>query len=114
MREILQITGALSDRSRLRVFAALTRHEELCVCQITEMLGFAPATVSRHMSLLLNAGLVQSRKSGRWVYYRRSTAVSPLLLKWLNQALAQAPEIAADDKLLADGDKAMTKNVCKD
>ena len=112
MREILQITGALSDRSRLRVFAALTRHDELCVCQITELLGFAPATVSRHMSLLLNAGLVQSRKSGRWVYYRRSTAVSPLLLKWLDQALAQVPEIAADDKLLVAGVKTVKGKGC--
>ena len=113
MQGTLQITGALADRSRLRVFAALTRHEELCVCQITEMLGLAPATVSRHMSLLLNARLVQSRKSGRWVYYRLSTVVSPLLLQWLDQALAQAPEIMADADLLAAGVKSVTKNKCQ-
>ena len=113
MQGTLQITGALADRSRLRVFAALTRHEELCVCQITAMLGFAPATVSRHMSLLLNARLVQSRKSGRWVYYRLATNVSPQLLQWLDQALAQTPEILADDELLAEEVKSVAKNNCK-
>ncbi len=42
----------------------------LAIVLATRVLGAAPATVSRHMSVLQNAGLVESRKNGRWVYYR--------------------------------------------
>lgn len=62
---------ALSDASRLRALCAL-RAGELCVCQIVELLGLAPSTVSKHMSILANAGLVESTKKGRWVYYRQA------------------------------------------
>jgi DNA-binding transcriptional ArsR family regulator len=43
---------------------------ELCVCQVTEVLQLAPSTVSKHMSILRQAGLVEARKEGRWIYYR--------------------------------------------
>lgn len=63
------ISKALGDPQRLRAFMAL-RQGELCVCQIIELLGLAPSTVSKHMTILKAAGLVQSRKDSRWVYYR--------------------------------------------
>ncbi len=63
------IFKALADESRLRTFNVL-RQGELCVCQITELLELAPSTVSKHMSILRQAGLVESRKEGRWIYYR--------------------------------------------
>jgi len=70
MEQTLRITKALADGNRLRAVMALVDHDELCVCQITELLGLATATVSRHMSMLQSASLVTSRKEGRWVYYR--------------------------------------------
>ncbi|MFH2054342.1 MAG: metalloregulator ArsR/SmtB family transcription factor [bacterium] len=60
---------ALGDENRLRAVLALQKRE-LCVCQIVELLQLAHSTVSKHMSVLRQAGLVESRKSGRWVYYR--------------------------------------------
>ncbi|MGH7214659.1 MAG: ArsR/SmtB family transcription factor [Tepidisphaeraceae bacterium] len=69
MRDFLAITAALSDENRVRALLAL-RGGELCVCQIIELLGLAPSTVSKHVSLLRQAGLVDSRKDGRWMYYR--------------------------------------------
>ncbi len=63
------IAQALSDSNRVRALLAL-RKGELCVCQIIELLGLAPSTVSKHMSVLKQAGLVASRKDSRWVYYR--------------------------------------------
>lgn len=71
MREFLAITKALSDESRVRALMALTGGE-LCVCQIIDLLGLAPSTVSRHMAILHQAGLVQARKDGRWMYYRQA------------------------------------------
>ncbi len=69
MRDILDITKALADGSRLRILMML-RRQELCVCQIVEVLQLANSTVSKHLSLLHSARLIENRKSGRWVYYR--------------------------------------------
>lgn len=100
MQKTLNITKALADGNRLRVIMALTGHDELCVCQITEVLGHTTATVSRHMSVLQNAGLVKSRKDGRWVYYRLSEAFPRRLLKWLKEAAGNSAEILQDRETL--------------
>lgn len=69
MRELLAAMKALADENRLRVVSALDGRE-LCLCQIVELLGLATSTVSRHMSILHQARLVESRKDGRWTYFR--------------------------------------------
>lgn len=69
MRDILAITGALADQSRVRILFSL-RDGELCVCQIVELLQLATSTISKHLSILRQAGLVDSRKDARWMYYR--------------------------------------------
>jgi len=100
MDQVLSTTKALADGNRLRVIMALKDHQELCVCQITELLHLAMPTVSRHMSVLQKAALVKSRKDSRWVYYRLSEAFPALCLKWLNQALMDSDDIAEDKKLM--------------
>ena len=60
---------ALSDENRLRALLAL-RKQELCQCQVVELLQLAPSTVSKHLSILKQAGLVESRKVGRWIHFR--------------------------------------------
>jgi len=104
MKAVLSVTKALSDGNRLRAVMALREMTELCVCQVTEMLGLAPATVSRHMSILQNAGLVENRKDGRWVYYRLSVAAKtePIVtvMEWLGGSLDRSSEIRADRKYL--------------
>jgi DNA-binding transcriptional ArsR family regulator len=69
MNGFIAIAKALSDGNRVRALLAL-RGGELCVCQIIELLALAPSTVSKHLSILKNAGLVCSRKNERWIYYR--------------------------------------------
>ena len=66
---MLAVMKALADENRLRIIAAL-RGRELCLCQIVELLGLATSTVSRHTSILQQARLVDSRKAGRWTYFR--------------------------------------------
>ena len=61
---LFALTKAWADPNRGRMFLALQR-SELCVCQTTELIGLASATVSKHLSLLQRAGLVQSRKAER-------------------------------------------------
>ncbi len=60
---------ALADENRLRIVAALLGRE-LCLCQLVELLGLATSTVSRHASILQQARIVESRKQGRWTYFR--------------------------------------------
>jgi ArsR family transcriptional regulator len=69
INKFLAISKALSDKHRVRALMAL-RGGELCVCQLIELLSLAPSTVSKHMSILRSAGLVECRKDSRWVYYR--------------------------------------------
>jgi ArsR family transcriptional regulator, arsenate/arsenite/antimonite-responsive transcriptional repressor len=104
MKEFMAITGALSDPNRVRILLAL-RCGELCVCQITELFGFAPSTVSKHLSILHHAGLILSRKSERWVYYRlpgkSASKLAGEALAWIQKSLASTGEAAADEKKLA-------------
>ena len=103
MREFMAITRALSDPNRVRILLAL-RRGELCVCQITELFGFAPSTVSKHLSILNQAGLILSRKSERWVYYRLPDKSAPVTVRealdWVHKSLARTNEAAADVKKL--------------
>ncbi|MEI6195647.1 MAG: metalloregulator ArsR/SmtB family transcription factor, partial [Verrucomicrobiota bacterium] len=80
MREFMAITKALSDPNRVRILLAL-RQGELCVCQITGLFGFAPSTVSKHLSILHHAHLILSRKSERWVYYRLADTAAPVAVR---------------------------------
>ncbi|KPJ98151.1 MAG: ArsR family transcriptional regulator [Desulfobacterales bacterium SG8_35] len=69
MKEFIQVMKALSDRSRVKVMKMLEK-KELCVCEITAILALAQPTVSKHLKVLEEAGLVESRKDGPWVNYR--------------------------------------------
>ena len=99
MREFMAVTRALADPNRVRILLAL-RRGELCVCQITELFGLAASTMSKHLSILHQAGLILSRKTERWVYYRlpdRSVpAVVRAALAWVRQSLAKT-EVVRDD-----------------
>ena len=97
MESTLNIIKALSDKNRMRAVAALWRFNELCACQITELLQVSGATASRHMAVLHKAGLVDSRKDGRWVYYRlRKPEGSEQLFSWLEQTFSVAAELVTD------------------
>lgn len=68
LRTSVDSLKALSHPLRLRMLALL-RSGELCVCQITEVLGYAPSTISEHLSQLRRAGFIVERKESKWVFY---------------------------------------------
>src|SRR5262250_1221697 len=103
MKEFLNITKALADENRLRMLMALQGGEQ-CVCQITELMGLAISTVSKHLSILYQAGLVNARKEGRWMYYSlpkngASTAAREAVA-WVRRSLDGSERIADDAKRL--------------
>ena|SRR5215210_1189179 len=62
---------ALADPSRVAIVNRLAGADEVCVCDFTATLGLAQPTVSHHLKVLRQAGLVEvARKRGTWVYYR--------------------------------------------
>jgi len=106
---------ALSDRNRLRVFAALLNQKELCARQIIELLQVTGATASRHMGVLLSSGLVESRKDGRWVHYKislQSDAFGPVL-QWMRQVFENDEEIRKDRELLAEITSCDLEELCR-
>jgi ArsR family transcriptional regulator len=116
MREFMIITKALSDPNRVRVLLAL-RKGELCVCQITELFGLAPSTVSKHLSVLKHAGLILSRKSERWVYYRLPDKSAPIVVReafdWAKKSLGRSDEAVADARRLQKISKMDLKEICR-
>lgn len=100
MRELLRITKALADENRLRILM-MVKDREPCVCQIIEALGTAPSTASKHLSILKAAGLIDSNKKGRWIYYhlpRRPDKLISDTLQWVSTAL-ETSETARRDCL---------------
>lgn len=77
MKTTLTALKALAEETRLRIVILLTQGE-LCVCDLKEALQLPQSTVSRHLSLLKNAGIISDRKAGIWTYYRLSTSCGAL------------------------------------
>jgi DNA-binding transcriptional ArsR family regulator len=103
MRELMALTKALSDENRVRILHSLLT-EELCVCQLIELLELAPSTVSKHLSLLRQARLVEARKDGRWMYYRLADPDAPKFVQdalgMVQDALCKDPRAKADTRRL--------------
>ncbi len=116
MRELLAVMKALADPSRVRIVAALDGRE-LCLCQIVELLGLATSTVSRHVSILEQARLVDARKDGRWTYFRlageqgrpEASEAAALVLN----TLAQDPQVRADSVRLKQILKSNPEKLCQ-
>jgi ArsR family transcriptional regulator len=68
VKKLATTIKALSDETRLRV-VKLLEGGELCVCELMEVLDMSQPRISRHLSVLKNAGLVDDRREGKWVYY---------------------------------------------
>jgi ArsR family transcriptional regulator len=99
MRQHLKIFKALSDKNRLRIMKMLGV-KAMCVCEITAVLNLAPSTVSKHLSLLHDAELIEDRKEGKWVNYflpkKARTREATEMLEFLRRSLGDDPEVLAD------------------
>jgi len=115
MKELVSIFKALSDRNRLRIVSALLEYDELCACQITELLGISSATSSRHLGLLINTNLVKSRKDGRWVYYtiNRCCTSFDSVLQWIECELKNDSEAEQDRATLKEIVKQEPADICR-
>lgn len=91
MKAFIRVMKALSDPTRVKILKILEKRM-MCVCELQTALGTAQSTTSKHLKMLEDAGLVESRKEGLWVNYtladgRQSPFASALLgnlRHWLN------------------------------
>ena len=111
------VSCSIADKSRIRILKML-EPGELCVCQITAILGLAPATVSKHLSLLKTAGLLSHRKEGRWVFYRLSkhnnNKYAPTVLGLIQGILDDDPTIAEDKTRLHKVNGVPLETLCRE
>lgn len=96
MRPFNRVMKALSDPSRVKIIKMLEQRS-LCVCEIQAALGLAQPTVSKHLKILEEAGLVSFNKEGLWVNYRltdgRDSAYAATMLGNLRHWLSDDPQI---------------------
>ncbi len=99
MREFMDIAKALADPNRVRLLLAL-EGRELCVCQLVALLELAPSTVSKHLSVLHHARLIEARKAGKWIHYRQAAVSAPPLVRealgWVRRSLIGEAQINWD------------------
>ncbi|MDQ4103737.1 MAG: metalloregulator ArsR/SmtB family transcription factor [Actinomycetota bacterium] len=83
---------ALGDPVRLRLLSLIASHEggEACVCELTVGFDVSGPTISHHLRVLREAGLIEGDRRGTWIYYR----VLPEALRALSQALLPAAALA--------------------
>jgi ArsR family transcriptional regulator, arsenate/arsenite/antimonite-responsive transcriptional repressor len=98
MKDFLRVIKALSEPSRVKIVKMLQRRT-MCVCELQEALGIAQSSVSKHLKILEDAGIVDHRRDGLWVNYSltdggRSPYVSTLVGS-LRHWLEDDPEVRA-------------------
>jgi DNA-binding transcriptional ArsR family regulator len=104
--DMVPLLRALADETRLKIFALLTQ-DELCVCEIEDVLGLPQSLVSNHLAVLRRVGLVRWRRDAedsRWIFYRADAEAAAALRQRCTSLLDVGP---------APGDSRRAENVCR-
>jgi ArsR family transcriptional regulator len=104
MRDLLKVFKAVADENRLRILKMLQK-KKMCVCELAAILGIAQPSVSRHLSILKDAGLVEDQRSGQWVDYsicrdtfnQYASIIGVQLKQWINDD----PKVKEDGRRLS-------------
>ena len=91
-----KIFQALSDPNRLIIIEMLQSRER-CACELLENLNIVQSTLSHHMKILCDSGLVNSRRNGKWMYYSLSKDACEAAKKLLNEITMIADDFHEGD-----------------
>lgn len=103
MTEYAEVFKALADDTRLRILnLLLNTGSELCCCEITDSLEEPQYNVSKHLKILRQAGLIEGRPEGRWVYYSLPGKPDDFRMALLHsvRSLPEAPRLKKDERNL--------------
>jgi ArsR family transcriptional regulator len=96
MKKFICVMKALSDPNRVKILKLLL-NKEMCVCEIQSLLGLAQPTISKHLKVLEDADLLESRKDKQWVNYRAAKGSDSIyaerMLQELTSWLDDDPEL---------------------
>ncbi len=98
MKSFIKIMKALSDPNRVKILKLLQHKSGMCVCELKSLLHIAQPTVSKHLKILEEAGLVEYRKDGLWVNYSlvngSGNPYAAGILREMRNWLEDQPELA--------------------
>ena len=98
MQELVAIARTLCDPTRIRIVVAL-RKGELCVCELADALDISQSSLSSHLQICRQVGVLTTRKESRWIYYSLSTRYAPLIEK----IFSELQTVRRDEQLHRDG-----------
>ncbi|TQM64208.1 ArsR/SmtB family transcription factor [Humibacillus xanthopallidus] len=92
---IVPVLKALADPVRLRLLSLVASHEggEACVCDLNDAFELSQPTISHHLKVLHEAGLLEREKRGVWVYYRSSPESMAALAALISDTASQTPAV---------------------
>lgn len=96
---------AFSDETRRRILALLAQDGELCVCELHYALDMPQPKVSRHLSVLRDAGLLAMRRDGTWIYYR----LNPQMPQWGGQIFTALSNVWQSDAVHLQDNQRLTE-----
>lgn len=82
-----ELFSLLSDETRLRCLLLLQKEGELCVCEISHIIGSIQPKMSRHLALMRKSGLVSDERKGMWVYYSLNSSLPDWAKKIIQSTL---------------------------
>lgn len=95
--EIAKIFKALCDERRIEILKLLTSGEK-CACSLLEELQISQPTLSHHMRILCDAGIVIPRKEGKWTHYRIDTDGSKIAIRQLQKLTSEEALATCNEK----------------
>lgn len=107
MNNIIQKFKALGDENRFRILMLLLKRP-LCVCEFLEILDIKGGTLSVHLKLLKNAGLISQKKDGRWIVYSISSKKTELFLRQIEKEISDKT-IINNDRIIITG---INRDIC--
>ena len=113
MREFIKVMKALSDPNRVKLLKMLQKRM-MCVCEIQAALGIAQPTVSKHLKILEDAGLVGREKDGLWVnYFLSDGGRSPYAASLLGNLMHWLADDPGIRDLLEKSDAVRREDLCR-
>ena len=95
-QHVIKITKALADPTRFRILQAIAHACECCCGELARDFPITQATVSQHLKILTEAGLIEARRAGQFNYYRMRRDVFDEYQRTLARALAGAPALRSE------------------
>ena len=113
LKNMTKVLKALADENRIKILYLLNEKKDLCVCEIREIIGLSQPTISSHLKLLENSGLVTYRKDGKWVNYSINLVLDKRISQMLNNvfSIIEFDEIVKKDRITVN--EINRKNLCK-